>query len=100
LLIVKKEQFFYLVVAPVHLYIFIFTITTFVHQWRCRNWKTVFSHSDPANVYAKAAELQQENKEVRVVPTEGLGAAYGLLVGHLSERLVLTKNKSLLSNSK
>ena len=75
------------------IFIFIFTIITFIQQWRHRNWKPVFSHSDPAMVYAKAAELQQEDKEVCVVSSEGLGAAYGFIVGSLGERLVMIKEE-------
>ena len=93
LLIVKNKQFLNLSISSSQLYIFIFTIITFMQQWRHRNWKPVFSHSDPAMVYAKAAELQQEDKEVCVVPTEGLGAAYGFIVGNLAERYVMIKDE-------
>ena len=79
-------------IASAQIFVLVVTAITFFQQWRCRNWKTVFSHSDPIQVYVKAAELQQDGKDVCVVPTEGLGAAYGFLVGRLAERFVLTKD--------
>ena len=73
------------------LFVLVLTFMNYYRYWQYRTWKHVYLHSDPAQIYACAAEIQHEGSESVVLDREGWGAAYGLFVGPMAERTVLEK---------
>jgi preprotein translocase subunit SecY len=77
--------------AVPNLFVMVLTFITYYRYWQYRTWKPVYIHSDPAKIYACAAERMHAGRETVVMAREGWGEAYGLFAGPMAERVVLEK---------